>query len=74
MTSDVGKLEFLSPYHGSDKILIGNGTALDITHTGSACFKYGGHELQLNNVLVVPEIKKNLLSVSQITSEYPYLF
>ena len=59
MTSDTGKLEFLSPYHSSDKILVGNDTALDITHTGSACVKHGGHELYLNNVLVVPEIMKN---------------
>ncbi|RWR75576.1 Zinc finger, CCCH-type [Cinnamomum micranthum f. kanehirae] len=74
MTPDVGKLHSLSPYQGSDKILVGNGTALDITHIGTASVKHGRHELKLNNVLVVPDIKKNLLSVSQITSEYPYLF
>ncbi|KAM7490397.1 hypothetical protein LguiA_033318 [Lonicera macranthoides] len=30
-------------------------------------------QLHINNVLVVPQIKKNLLFISQLTSEYPYI-
>lgn len=34
MTADVSKLHSLQHYYGSDKIMVGNGNALDITHEG----------------------------------------
>ena len=52
--------------------MVGNSDTLDITHVGSALLNVGSGHLKLNNVLVVPNIKKNLISVSQLTSEYPY--
>ncbi|KAL5699696.1 hypothetical protein ACHQM5_030565 [Ranunculus cassubicifolius] len=74
MTADSGKLSSITPYYGSDKILVGDGNALDITHTGSTSLNVGDQHLNLNNVLVVPQIKKNLLSVSQLTAEHPLIF
>lgn len=59
---------------GPDKIIVGDGNALDITHIGSTNVKFGDASLQLDIVLVVPSIKKNLLSVSQMTTDYPYVF
>ncbi|KAK4481427.1 hypothetical protein RD792_012318 [Penstemon davidsonii] len=72
MTSNVGKLTSLTPYHGTDKVYVGNGALLDISHIGTASIPLGNKSLKLKNVLVVPEIKKDLLSISQLTSEYPY--
>ncbi|KAL5715327.1 hypothetical protein ACHQM5_017160 [Ranunculus cassubicifolius] len=74
MTSNSGNLRTLAPYFGSEKIIVGNGDALDITHVGTASIRANDQSLHLKNVLVVPEIKKNLLSVSQMTSDFPYTF
>ncbi|OMP07539.1 hypothetical protein COLO4_07246 [Corchorus olitorius] len=72
MTADPSILSYLSQYHGCDKILIGDGSLLDISHTGTMDIPVLDGYLQLNNVLVVPEIKKNLLSIGQLTDDYPY--
>ena len=72
MTADAGKLFNLTKYDGHDKIMVGNGSTLDITHIGSAAINTGDKSLFLDNILVVPEIKKNLLSVGQLTTENPY--
>ena len=34
VTSDLQNMSLHSEYHGSDDIMIGNGTSLHITHTG----------------------------------------
>lgn len=74
MTSDNGKLIHCQPYHGSDKIMVGNGHKLKITHIGDTVLHTDKNSVKLKNVLVVPEIKKNLLSVSQLTTDFPYMF
>ena len=45
--------------------MIGDGTGLPITHTGSISFHTPNTSFQLNNVLCVPTMKKNLISISQ---------
>ena len=50
--------------------MVGNGFELSITHTSHSHIFSPSSSLSLNNVLVVPDIKKNLLSVSQLTSDY----
>lgn len=57
MTNSLGKLSNLKPYKGADKIVVGNGNELNITHTSSGSFS----GLNLKEVLV-PELKKKLLS------------
>ena len=74
MTPDDGNLSNLQPYKGKDKIMVGNGNKLDITHIGDTTIQSGKDNVKLKNVLVVPNIKKNLLSVSQLTTDLPYLF
>ncbi|KAL3516301.1 hypothetical protein ACH5RR_023203 [Cinchona calisaya] len=74
MTNDSGKLTSLVPYNGPDKICVGNDELLDISHIGSTTLDVGQKQLSLSNVLVVPNIKHNLLSVSQLTSDQPYKF
>lgn len=70
---DKGKLIRFSPYKGPDLVIVGNGASLPITHIGTGSV---GHknELTLNNVLVVPQMMKNLLSVSQLTKDNPCFF
>ena len=60
MTADIGKLQTFKRYFGPEKIMVGNGDILDITHIGKSVLSLGNNNLELENVLVVPNIKKNL--------------
>ncbi|GKV50011.1 hypothetical protein SLEP1_g56730 [Rubroshorea leprosula] len=70
MTSGTGNLIFKRPYNGKQKVYTGDGTPLHITHIGSTSVG----PLKLNNVLVVPNLKKNLISISKFTEENPCIF
>ncbi|KAF3623851.1 putative flavin-containing monooxygenase 1-like [Capsicum annuum] len=61
------KLSDLRPYKGSDKIVVGNRNGLIITHIDSGSVS----GLKLKEVLVVPQLKKKLLSVSKL-NKYNY--
>ncbi|KAG6666675.1 hypothetical protein CIPAW_01G048700 [Carya illinoinensis] len=74
MIANEGILHSLTPYQGHDGIMVGNGKVLPITHVGQAIVGSSNSQLLLNDVLVVPEIKKNLLSVSKLTTAYPLQF
>jgi hypothetical protein len=56
-------------YTSSDQLHIGNGQGLLINHTGSSQLTYPNATFLLKNLLHVPHIKKNLLSVSQFTRD-----
>lgn len=73
MTSNVALLDSSIPYTGSDCVIVGNGARLSITHVGSCTIN---NSIVLRNVLVVPNITKNLLSVSKLSvdSEVEVLF
>ncbi|KAF3622276.1 hypothetical protein FXO38_31365 [Capsicum annuum] len=58
MTNTTGNLSNLKPNNRSDKIVVGSGHKLNITHVGKGTI-YG---LKLSEVIVVPKLKKNLLS------------
>lgn len=55
-------------------MIIGNGTLLWITHVGTNYFRNETRRFSLHNVLVVPRMKKILLSVTQSTRVYPCYF
>jgi hypothetical protein len=74
MTNQGGNLQNLKPYLGTDKVFVGNGQALPITHKGQIFLKTTQGNLNLNNILVVPNLKKNLLSVSQLTNDNDCIF
>ncbi|KAF8401648.1 hypothetical protein HHK36_012594 [Tetracentron sinense] len=74
MTGNPGKLQNLKPYKGNDGVMVGNGQTLAITHIGEAHINEKSTPIDLKNVLLVPEIKKDLLSVSQLTNDMPYTF
>lgn len=54
------------PYHGTNELLVGDGTGLPITHTGKTSICISSRCLQLPNVLHVPKISKKLLSISSL--------
>ncbi|KAI5666315.1 hypothetical protein M9H77_16168 [Catharanthus roseus] len=58
MTNNVGILSDLKPYKDSNDIYLGNGNKLAITHTGDTCVG----KINLQDVHVVPKLKKNLVS------------
>ncbi|PHU21659.1 hypothetical protein BC332_06766 [Capsicum chinense] len=65
ITNNECTLSDLKYYKGDDKIIVGNGSQLDITHVGNT-IRLG---MKLQNVPVVPKIVENLLSVSKITRD-----
>ncbi|XP_010485017.1 PREDICTED: uncharacterized protein LOC104763328 [Camelina sativa] len=66
MTSDLQNLALHQPYNGDNSIVIGDGSALKITHTGSIPLSYPSGQLRLNNVFFVPHLHKNLISVYRL--------
>ena len=71
ITNDLGKMSQVIPYKGNDAIFVGNEEALRISHIGKARLKTKNRDLKLKKLLVVPEIKKKLLSIGQLTFYNP---
>lgn len=69
LTADLNNLSVHSEYQGDDKIKIGNGKLLTINNIGTSSLSTPHHTFILKNVLHVPCITKNLLSVSQFTRD-----
>ncbi|KAG7573078.1 Integrase catalytic core [Arabidopsis suecica] len=74
ITNSPNNMQQVQNYDGSDAVIVGNGDFLPITHIGSIPLPALSGNLQLNNVLVCPEITKSLLSVSKLTDDYPCKF
>lgn len=68
-TNDLNNLSFSEPYKGNEKLIISNGHGLTISHIGSSHLAVGNHKLLLKNLLFVPHITKNLLSISKLTTD-----
>jgi hypothetical protein len=70
LTYDLANLNICADeYHGPDQIRVGNGTSLPIKHIGSTQFSTSTASFLLNNVLHVPQISKNLISVHKFTKD-----
>ncbi|TYJ99887.1 Retrovirus-related Pol polyprotein from transposon TNT 1-94 [Cucumis melo var. makuwa] len=65
MTADYTNLANPVEYGGKVQVTIGNGDKLKITSIGNSTLMNGGYMLSLDNVLYVPAIAKNLVSVSK---------
>jgi histone deacetylase 1/2 len=77
VTNDPNNLQQLTPFEGHDQIYIGNGQGLAISSAGSSTFSsplLPHHSLTLNNLLLVPSITKNLISVSQFSKDNSVYF
>ncbi|PON69507.1 hypothetical protein TorRG33x02_259330 [Trema orientale] len=71
VTADLNNLYVKSDYKGKEKFLVENGFKLSISHIGSNTFNTlnQSSSLLLKNILHVPCISKNLLSISQFTKD-----
>ena len=65
ITNDISNINSPTPYTGEDKVYIGDGKGLSISHVGSSTFRTPTTAFKLNNVLHVPHMKHNLLSAFQ---------
>ena len=69
LTADIANLAAHSEYQGPDRVRMGNGTGLPIRATGASLLCSPISSFVLKNLLHVPNITKNLLSVSQFTAD-----
>jgi hypothetical protein len=70
MTDDIKKLDDLEKYKGRKVIVTANNSKLPITYVGKTTIshRFSPDMLKLQRVYHVPDMKKNLLSVSQLTT------
>lgn len=66
ITSDLANLALHQTYTAGEEVSIGDANGFSITNTGSAILPSSTRPLSLNNVLCVPAIKKNLISVYKL--------
>ncbi|KAL5577266.1 hypothetical protein UlMin_018965 [Ulmus minor] len=76
VTNDIQNLSCGTDYNGTQKIHMGNGKGLSIKHIGKTTIpsSFYSHCLSLNNILHVPSITKNLLSVSKFCLDNKVFF
>ena len=51
---------------GNETVIVGNGQELLVTHVGHGELKTSTHNFRLNNILRVPDLASNLLSVHKL--------
>ena len=69
MASNSGILSHVFNSSSSNHIIVGDGNPLPVTATGMTYFPSSHSPLTLSNVLVVPHLIKNLVSVRQFTRD-----
>ena len=69
VTNDAQNLVDPALYQGPDQLQVGNGAGLPISSTGSSSLISRSQTLKLVNILHVPAIRKNLLSVYRLTND-----
>lgn len=71
---NVAGLDASVPYSGKSSLLMGNGASTKIHSVGNTVLSTPNKLLHLSNVLCVPSIRKNLISVSQFASDNNVFF
>lgn len=74
ITSDVNNLTLLSDYRGPDQVSVSNGASLRISHVGSSFVSTPSGQFRLSNMLHVPNIAVNLLSVHRFATNNNCVF
>ncbi|KAH6783168.1 Subtilase family protein [Perilla frutescens var. hirtella] len=69
ITNEFQTLNIRSAVNNNESLTVGNGQQIPIVATGKAMLSNGSHSLLLNNILYVPQITQNLLSISQFTKD-----
>ena len=75
ITNNMANMHVREEFKDSDQLTIGNGQGLIITHIGDACFNHKSFKsafkhtpITLKDILLVPSITKNLISISKLTT------
>lgn len=72
MTSSLNNLNFSIEFKGNKKLVVGNGHQLPISHIGKS-YVYSPNlktrAVAFNDVLCVPLLTKNLVSISKLTQD-----
>ena len=63
VTADLNNLSLHTPYVGNDDVMLGDGSNLQISHTGSVSLPTPTVSFHLKDVLCVPQMHKNLISI-----------
>ena len=58
ITNDAGKLSYIKSYNDNDVIYVGDENSLPISHIGEVNVNTEDGQLNLKDVLVVPDLKK----------------
>ncbi|KAJ0962959.1 hypothetical protein J5N97_028081 [Dioscorea zingiberensis] len=74
ITSDLDRLTTRERYTGFDQVQVASGSGLSITHVGHYKIHTPTQSLLLKNVLCVPHITKNLLSVHKFAKDNNVFF
>ncbi|KAL4301702.1 hypothetical protein GQ457_10G017700 [Hibiscus cannabinus] len=74
ITNDRANLQADVEYAGMNSLLVGNGDKVKISHVGIGHLSSENKSLKLQNLLCVPELKKNLLSVSHFARDNDVFF
>jgi hypothetical protein len=69
VTADLNNLTYFRAYDGQDRLHVGNGSHLIIQNQGHCSLSSPHGSLDLNGVLHVPHITKNLISISKLTKD-----
>lgn len=69
INADLLNLYVHDEYHGRDRVAVGNGSGLEITHIGSTNFDQNSKKIHLNYILRYPSVSVNLLSVHQFSRD-----
>jgi len=74
LTSELDKLSVKERYGGNDKVHTANGSGMHIHHVGHSTIPSSSRSLQLRDVLHVPKVTRNLLSVPKFTRDNNVFF
>jgi hypothetical protein len=69
VTGELDKLAVKEAYHGGDQIYTASGSGMHIKQIGHSIIHIPYRDLQLNNILYVPQSSKNLASIHRIASD-----
>lgn len=74
MTGNIDLYDQFSAYNQFDVVLVGNGKQLPVANIGRVTIYTSSGSDVLNDILHVPQVQQNLLSISQFTSDFDCVF
>jgi len=74
MASQTDLVQQPIPFTSTSGVYVGNGDSLYISYIGSSSIKMGFKSLFLNGILVVLQLKENLVSIAKLTKDNNCVF